>query len=200
MLRILTIAKHLVILLNALAPAILFADEPADASSGAPPRESKKADVVYVSTPNDVVMKMLDLAAVTKNDMVYDLGCGDGRIVVAAARRRGAHAVGFDIDPNRIKESRDNADRNKVQALATFQEKDIFTVELGTATVVTMYLLPELNVKLIPQLDRLPPGARIVSHDFDMKGVTPDKVVKMVSKEDNVGHTLFLWTTPLKKE
>jgi precorrin-6B methylase 2 len=168
-------------------------------------QEAKKAektpepDVVYVPTPHDVVAKMLQIAAVTKKDVVYDLGCGDGRIVVMAAKK-GCRATGFDIDPVRVKESRENVKKNKVEQLAKIREEDVFKVDLSPASVVTLYLLPSLNVKLIPQLEKLKPGSRIVSHDFDMEGVKPDKVVHMTSSEDNVEHTIYLWTVPLKKE
>jgi len=131
--------------------------------------------------------------------VVYDLGCGDGRIVVTAAKKFGVKAIGYDIDPDRIKESRDNVKRNGVQDLVTIKQADIFTLDLSGANVVTLYLLPELNVKLIPQLEKLKPGSRIVSHDFDMRGVRPDKTVKVSSRERSE-HTVYLWTTPLKKE
>jgi SAM-dependent methyltransferase len=169
------------------------------AAEKTPARESNKADVVYVPTPHDVVMKMLALAKVSKDDLVYDLGCGDGRIVVLAAKKYGCKGVGYDIDPQRIQESHANAKSYGVENLVDFRQEDIFTLDLSKVNVVTLYLLPSLNVKLIPQLEKLKPGSRIVSHDFDMKGVKPDKVVTMTSKEDNVEHTLYLWTTPLKK-
>lgn len=161
--------------------------------------EPRRPDVVYVPTPNDVVEKMLDTAKVKKGDVVYDLGCGDGRIVVAAAKR-GAKATGFDIDPQRIKEANENVEKNKVQDSAKIEKKDIFTLDLSKANVVTLYLLPSLNVKLIPQLEKLKDGSRIVSHDFDMEGVKPEQVVEMTSKEDGMSHTVYFWTTPLKKE
>jgi SAM-dependent methyltransferase len=164
-----------------------------------PAHESSKADVVFVPTPNDVVMKMLDLARVGKDDLVYDLGCGDGRIVVLAAKKFGCKGMGFDIDPQRIKECHANAEKYGVQDLVKFEQEDIFKLDLSKASVVTLYLLPELNVRLIPQLEKLKPGARIVSHDFSMRGVKPDKVVTVTSQEDNVEHTLYLWTVPLKK-
>ncbi len=165
-----------------------------------PTREAKGADVVYVPTPNDVVMKMLEMAHVTKNDLVYDLGCGDGRIVVLAAKKYGCKGAGYDIDPQRIKECHASAKKYGVESLVNFEQKNVFTLDLSKANVVTLYLLPDLNVQLIPQLQKLKPGARVVSHDFSMKGlVTPDKVETITSKEDNVEHTLFLWTAPLKK-
>lgn len=162
--------------------------------------KSAEPDVVYVPTPHDVVEKMLQIAGVTKKDVLYDLGCGDGRIVVMAAKKYGCKATGFDIDPQRVKESWENVKKNKVEKLAEIREQNVFELDLSPASVVTLYLLPSLNVKLIPQLEKLKPGSRIVSHDFDMEGVTPDKVVHMTSSEDNVEHTIYLWTVPLKKE
>jgi hypothetical protein len=162
-------------------------------------QEPKRPDVIFVPTPQEVVDKMLELAQVTKDDVVYDLGCGDGRIVVTAAKKYGCKAFGFDVDPERIQESKENVEKNGVGTLATIAQKDIFTLDLSKVNVVTLYLLPSLNVKLIPQLEKLPPGSRIVSHDFDMKGVTPDKVVT-VDGDGGYGHTVYLWTTPLKKE
>jgi SAM-dependent methyltransferase len=164
------------------------------------PKFIRTPDVVYVPTPYDVVAKMLEVAGVKKGDVVYDLGCGDGRIVVAAAKKYGVKAVGYDINPERIKEARANVKQNKVEHLAKIEQKDIFTLDLSKASVITLYLLPRLNVKLIPQLEKLKPGSRIVSHDFDMEGVTPDKVINYTSKEDQTRHTIYLWTTPLKKE
>ena len=161
-------------------------------------KKPREPDVVYVPTPQDVVDKMLKLAKVKKKDLVYDLGCGDGRIVVTAAKKYGCRAVGFDINPVRVKESLENVKKNKVQKLVTIKNEDIFKLDLSKANVVTLYLLPSLNVKLIPQLDKLKPGSRIVSHDFDMRGVKPDKVVKFRDKEKDK-HTIYVWTTPLKK-
>ncbi len=161
--------------------------------------EDKKPDVIFVPTPQEVVDKMLELAKVTKDDVVYDLGCGDGRIPVTAAKKFGCKAMGFDVDPKRIEESLDNVKKNKVGDLVTIEKKDIFTLDLSKANVITLYLLPDLNVKLIPQLEKLKDGSRIVSHSFDMAGVTPDKVVK-VQTASNGEHTIYLWTTPLKKE
>ena len=162
-------------------------------------KEIREPDVVFVPTPQDVVDKMLELAEVTKDDLVYDLGCGDGRIVVTVAKRFGCTAIGYDIDPNRVKESLKNVAKNNVGHLVTIEQKDIFTLDLSKANVITLYLLPELNVKLIPQLEKLKPGSRIVSHDFAMEGVKPDKVVKLTSKEDDYHHDIYLWTLPLKK-
>ena len=158
------------------------------------------ADVVYVATPHDVVEKMLRMVKITKDDVVYDLGCGDGRIVVAAAKRYGCRGIGFDIDDDRVKESRENVKKAKVEKLVEIQQEDIYTVDLSKASVITSYLLPEMNVKLIPQFDKMKDGSRIVCHDYDIKGVKPDKQVRMTSNEDGVSHSIYLYTLPLKKE
>jgi hypothetical protein len=164
-----------------------------------PAEPAKRPDVVFVPTPQAVVDKMLELAQVTKDDIVYDLGCGDGRIVVTAAKKYGCKAFGFDVDPRRIAESNENVQKNGVGDLVTIQQKDIFTLDLSNVNVVTLYLLPSLNVKLIPQLEKLKPGSRIVSHDFDMRGVKPDQVVEL-GTPNGAQHTIYLWTAPLKKE
>jgi hypothetical protein len=157
-------------------------------------------DVIYVPTPQEVVDKMLEMAQVTKDDLLYDLGCGDGRIVVTAAKKYGCKAVGYELRRGRVKASLENVAKNNVGHLVTIEQKDIFTLDLSGADVITLYLLPDLNVKLIPQLEKLKPGSRIVSHDFDMKGVKPDKVVELSLEDDWDQHTIYLWTTPLKKE
>ncbi len=158
----------------------------------------RRPDVIYVPTPHQVVSKMLDMAKVAKGDVVYDLGCGDGRIVVAAAKR-GAKATGWDINPERVKEALENVEKNNVGQNAKIIHDDIFTLDLSGANVVTLYLLTSLNEKLIPQLEKLKPGSRIVSHDFSMPGVKPDEVVEFDETDGN-SHTIYLWTTPLKKE
>lgn len=158
----------------------------------------REPDVVFVPTPQPIVDKMLDLAKVQKGDVLYDLGCGDGRIVVTAAKRYGIKARGFDIDPKRVMEARENVRQNNVQDLVTIEQKDIFTLDLSPASVVTLYLLPQLNVKLIPQLQKLKPGARIVSHDFDMEGVTPIQHLKLQPKDVQREHEIFFWRAPIK--
>ena len=157
-------------------------------------RYIREPDVVFVPTPQEVVDRMLELAQVTKDDLVYDLGCGDGRIVVTAAKTYGCKAIGYDINPDRVKESRESVEKNNLGDLVTIEQADIFTLDLSKANVITLYLLPSLNVKLIPQLEKLKPGSRIVSHAFDMEGVIPDKV-EIVNRR-----IVYLWTTPLKKE
>jgi SAM-dependent methyltransferase len=156
-------------------------------------------DVPFVPTPFKVVDRMLELAEVHKGDVVYDLGCGDGRILVAAAKKYEARGVGFDIDPERVRDSIENIKVNDVEKLVTVKQADIFTLDLSGATVITLYLTPQLNVKLIPQLQKLKPGCRIVSHAFDMRGIKPNKVVS-VPLTGNVRRSLYLWVTPLEKE
>ena len=164
-----------------------------------PTRETKTPDVIFVPTPQEVVDKMLELAEVKEGDVVYDLGCGDGRIPVTAAKKYGVKAVGFDVDPQRIKESNANVEKNGVGKLVTIRQEDIFKQDLSKANVVTLYLLPSLNVKLMPQLKKLKPGSRIVSHSFDMKGAKPKKVVQVQSAEGGE-HTVYLWVVPWEQE
>ena len=137
-------------------------------------------DVEYVPTPHEVVAEMLNMAGVTKNDVVYDLGCGDGRIVIAAAMQYGARGVGVDIDPELIRVSNENARKAGVTGRVKFLLRDLFETELREATVVALYLTPELNLQLRPKLFReLKPGTRIVSHDFDMDDWKPDGMREM---------------------
>lgn len=158
----------------------------------------RSPDVVYVGTPYDIVSKMLKMASIKKSDLVYDLGCGDGRILVLAAQKYGSRGVGYEIDPNMVAASRDNVARNDVAKLVKIVQADIFTVNLRKANVIPLYLLPEMNRKLLPQLEKLKPGSRIVCHNYDLDGIVPDEVVEVVSNEDNSNHTLYLYTTPLK--
>jgi SAM-dependent methyltransferase len=158
------------------------------------PKQAKLPDVPYVPTDNTVVDAMLKLAGVKNTDVVYDLGCGDGRIVVRAAKNFGAHGVGVDINPVRIQEARDNAKRNDVEGLVRFEEADLFDTDIHNATVVTLYLLPQVNLRLRPKLlSDLRPGTRVVSHSFDMGDWKPEK------QEQVEGATIYLWTIPEKK-
>ena len=139
--------------------------------------QERAPDVYFVPTPEEVVMEMLQMAQVTQNDIVYDLGCGDGRIVITAAKVFGAHGVGVDIDPVRIKESNENARKAGVTDRVKFIEQDLYKTDISEATVVTLYLYPELNLRLRPKLFReLRPGTRIVSHEFDMDDWKPDNM------------------------
>jgi hypothetical protein len=158
-----------------------------------------KLDVPYVPTPTSVVDQMLTMAAVTRDDVVYDLGCCDGRIVVTAAKQFGARGVGVDIDPARIRESNANARKAGVTDRVKFSRQDLFKLDLREATVVTLYLLPEINLKLRPKLFKeLKPGTRIVSHDFDMGDWKPEKSVKVT--DQGIEHTVHFWTIPEKKD
>lgn len=153
--------------------------------------------VIFLPTPQDVVERMLTVADVKRNDLVYDLGCGDGRVLVTASKTYGCQSRGYDIDPIRVRESRENARKHDVEELVEVYQEDIFTLDLREADVIFLYLLPKLNVRLIPQLQQLRTGSRIVSHNFEMPGVQPDKVWTMVSTEGGGEHVLYLWTTPL---
>jgi precorrin-6B methylase 2 len=153
------------------------------------PAPARAPDVIFVPTPAEVVKGMLDLAKVTKNDLVIDLGCGDGGIVVAAARDFGARSIGVDIDPVRVKEARDNIAKNNVGDRAKIIQGDLFEADIKDANVITLYLLPRLNEKLKPKLWRdLKVGSRVVSNSFDMGDWKPDQTI------DVDGRTVYLWT------
>jgi ubiquinone/menaquinone biosynthesis C-methylase UbiE len=178
-----------------VAFALLLAGGIATASMAA--QEDDQYDVPYVPTPMKTVAKMLDMAKVGPSDIVYDLGSGDGRIVVAAVRDYGARkAVGVDINPVRIREANENARRANVTDKVKFAEDDVFEFDFSEATVLTMYLLTEVNVRLRPRvLSLLKPGTRVVSHDFDMAEWEPDDVASM----DSFRH-VYLWIVPAKVE
>jgi SAM-dependent methyltransferase len=149
--------------------------------------------VPYVPTPQEVVDRMLELAQVKKGDVVYDLGSGDGRIVVTAAKKYGVKAIGFEIDPERIKESAENIKKAGVGDLVEIRQQDIRTVDLSPATVLTMYLLPEVNLMIRPNiLKQMKPGSRVVSHDFDMGDWKPLKT-EQIKDGSSWDHTLYLW-------
>jgi ribosomal protein L11 methylase PrmA len=159
-----------------------------------PRKPAQQPDVIYVPTPHEVVDDMLRLANVGKGDVLYDLGSGDGRIAIAAAKKFGIRAVGIDIDPERIREANENARRAGVTHLVEFRQEDLFKADFREATVITLYLLPDLNVKLRPRLlDELKPGTRIVSHQFDMGTWKPEK------RLESNGRVVYFWTIPAKK-
>src|SRR5688500_3120049 len=166
----------------ALVPPALDAQQPA-----------RRPDVIFVPTPMEVVDSMLAVTRVTKEDRLYDLGSGDGRIVITAAKRLGTRGIGIDIDPQRIEESRRNADTAGVKNLVEFRQADLFETDLRQATVITLYLLPTLNVKLRPKLfAELRPGTRVVSHAFNMGDWEPDRTLYAG------GRTVYYWVMPAK--
>jgi SAM-dependent methyltransferase len=170
-------AKHVIVLLaTVFAAAQPFA------------QELRKPDVFYVPTPQAVVDAMLAMAKVTARDVVYDLGCGDGRIPITAAQKYGARGVGIDIDPVRIVEANENAKAAGVTGKVAFLNQDLFASDFTDATVVTIYLSPSLNEKLIPQLKALKPGTRIVSHAFDMGSTWPPD-----DRQEVAGKTIYFW-------
>lgn len=151
-------------------------------------------DVPYVPTPQKVVEGMLELASVNKGDVVYDLGCGDGRIVITAAKEFGATGIGVDLNPERIEEANENAREAKVQDKVTFFEGDLFKFDFSKADVLTLYLLPDVNLKLKPKIQsEMKPGSRVVSHAFDMGDWLPDKKINVDGK------TIYLWIIPEKE-
>lgn len=154
-------------------------------------QETPNLDVPYVPTPQPVVEEMLKLGGVKTGDVLYDLGSGDGRIVITAAKKYGIQGVGFDLNPERIKEANENARTAGVTDRVTFKLQDLFQADISKATVVTMYLLQSVNLKLKPRLlKELKPGTRLVSHDFDMGEWAPEKTVEVD------GHKLYFWTIP----
>jgi len=165
------------------------------------PQPKRPPDVPYVPTTEEAVQAMLKLADVKKTDVVYDLGCGDGRIVIAAAKTYGAHAVGIDINPVRISEAKENAKKAGVENLVRFEENDLFEADFHEATVVTLFLLPNINLKLRPKLlQDLKPGTRIVSNTFDMGDWKAEKEVTVGDTDEQtyLSHRLYLWTVPAR--
>jgi tRNA G37 N-methylase Trm5 len=165
-----------------------------EAQQSSPSSTTREPDVVFVPTPEEVVERMLQVAKVNSNDVLYDLGSGDGRIPITAVKKYGVkRAVGIDIDPQRIKEANENAKKAGVTDKVEFRQQDLFESDFSEATVVTLYLLPELNVKLRSQLfKQLKPGTRIVSHAFDMGDWKPEQTL------DVNGRTVYFWTIPEK--
>ncbi|GGI73305.1 hypothetical protein GCM10007973_07820 [Polymorphobacter multimanifer] len=177
----------IIALLLAAVPAATFAQTPTAQSS----RKLREPDVVFVPTPQAAVDGMLAMAKVGKNDVLFDLGSGDGRIPITAAKKFGTRSVGIDINPERIAEANAKAKEAGVTNLVEFRNEDLFEVDFSSATVVTLYLLPQLNLKLRPKLlSSLKPGTRIVSHAFDMSDWKPER------EETFEGRTVYLWTVP----
>jgi predicted O-methyltransferase YrrM len=179
-------ARPFVLVLAMLVVAV----PPAPVQAQAPQRDP---DVIYVPTPPEVVEAMLKVAKVTKDDIIYDLGSGDGRIPITAAKEYGARGVGIDIDPQRIREAEANLKEAGVGDRVRFLNTDLFTADISEATVVTLYLLPALNLKLLPKLNReLRPGTRVVSHAFDMGNAKPDETLNVN------GRAVYFWTIPIE--
>lgn len=169
---------------------------PAVVDSAAADAPARQPDVHFVPTPMEVVDQMLAFVRPTRDDVVYDLGCGDGRIVVAAAQRHGARGVCVDLDPSRIRESRQNADTAGVTARIRFHQGDLFEMDLSEATVVTLYLLPDLNLRLRPKLfEELRPGTRVVSHAFHMGDWEADSMAT-VARKDGGNSFVYYWVIP----
>lgn len=163
-----------------------------DSGDSAPP----DLDVPYVTSPSEVVQKMLDMGHVGPGDYVMDLGSGDGRIVIGAVQR-GAFGLGVDIDPQRVREARDNAERAGVSDRVSFLQQDLFKTDISRASAVMMYLLPEVNLKLRPTLlEDLRPGTRVVSHSFNMGDWQPDNTVYVDQGESATTHTIYMWVIP----
>jgi SAM-dependent methyltransferase len=163
--------------------------------------QSSHPEVPYVPTTDEAVEAMLKLADVKSTDVVYDLGCGDGRIVITAAKEYGAHGVGIDINPQRIHEARENAKKAGVEDLVRFEVNDLFKANIRDATVVTLFLLQKVNLRLRPKLlKELKPGTRIVSNTFDMGDWKPDKEETLKSGDSGHGlglsHQIYLWMVP----
>ena len=170
--------------------AALFCATAAVAQTAATPAEPRRPDVIFVPTPEEVVEEMLKVANVTGKDVLYDLGSGDGRIPITAAKKFGTRGIGVDIDPERIKEANENLKNSGVGDKVKFIQGDLFEMDLSPATVITLYLLPALNLKLRPKILKLKPGTRIVSHDFDMGDWKPEKTVKVGTRN------VYFWTIP----
>ncbi|PSQ85542.1 MAG: SAM-dependent methyltransferase [Bacteroidetes bacterium QH_2_63_10] len=185
------------LLLTARGPLPVHAQEPDTVGSSISipalevPTETQKSDVPYVPTSKPVVNRMLEMAAVDSSDVVYDLGSGDGRIVIQAAKKYGAQGVGIEIDPELVRKARKNARKAGVSDLVEFRQGDLFKADISAATAVTLYLLPSVNEKLRPKLfDELTPGTPVVSHDFNMGEWEPEE------KVDMDGDLIYRWTIP----
>jgi SAM-dependent methyltransferase len=173
-------------LAGALALALLPTVAPAQGSASF----DRTPDVIYVPTPQEVVEKMIEMARVGPGDVVYDLGSGDGRLVIAAAKAGAREAIGIDIDPERVAEARDNVLAAGVEDRVKIIEGDLFQMDLSGASVITLYLLPELNLRLRPKLLAMKPGTRIVSHAFAMGDWEPDQFAEVD------GRRVYMWTVP----
>ncbi len=187
-----TVSASILLVFALSAGAQTAVQQAPQAPAAAPQKELRAPDVIFVPTPQDVVEAMLKVAKVGKGDVLYDLGSGDGRIPITAAQKYGiARGVGIDISPERIKEANENLAKAGVGDRVRFLNADLFESDLSDATVITLYLLPTLNVKLLPKLlKELKPGTRIVSHAFDMGSWKPEQALKVE------GRSVYFWTIP----
>ena len=188
------LSRLLVALVLALAAALSVASTMAQPLK---PLE-KEPEVPYVPTHERIVAEMLKVANVKKSDVLYDLGSGDGRIVITAAKKFGTRGTGIELLPSLVREARENAQKAGVSQLAKFVEGDIFEANISDATVVTLYLLPAVNMRLRPKLLELRPGTRIVSHNYDMEDWKPEKTIKLNLSDGE--HTVFYWVVPPRKK
>jgi precorrin-6B methylase 2 len=186
------VSPSILLVVALFAGAQSAAQQAPQAAAAAPPKELRAPDVVFVPTPQEVVDAMLKVAKVGKGDVLYDLGSGDGRIPITAARKYGiARGIGIDINPERIKEANENLSKARVADRVRFVNADLFESDLSDATVITLYLLPELNLKLLPKLlKEVKPGTRIVSHAFDMGSWKPQQTLKVGTR------SVYFWTIP----
>ena len=175
--------------------AMIAAIAAPSAAQQAAPAPLRSPDVIFVPTPQEVVDAMLKMAKVGPNDVIYDLGSGDGRIPITAAKTYKARGVGIDIDPQRIREATENLKTAGVGDRVRFLNQDLFTTDISEATVVTLYLLPSLNLKVLPKLNKeLKPGTRVVSHAFDMGEIKPEQTANVN------GRTIYMWTVPIQNK
>ncbi|HEV2008534.1 MAG TPA: class I SAM-dependent methyltransferase [Burkholderiales bacterium] len=198
MIRSYFLPQMLLTLMLSLSAAVVFGQAQPAPKEFEPQVGQEGKDVIWVPTPQALVDKMLDMAKVTANDYVIDLGSGDGRTVITAAKR-GARALGIEYNPDMVELSKRNAAKENVAGKATFMKADIFESDFSQATVITMYLLPQINVKLRPKILDLKPGTRIVSHAFTMEEWTPDDKAS-VPDSNAYNRTAYLWIVPAKVE
>ena len=201
-----------------VAPAttITTPDPPAsaaiDAADASRPAEfaAVMPDIDYWATPQPVVDKMLEIVRVKASDVIYDLGCGDARSLVTAAERYGASGIGFDIDPRLVAEARENVRSHGVENLVRIEQANIFTLDLSPADVIFLYITPRFNLRLVPQFERMRPGSRIISHEFEIPGAKPARIVQMRGPPDGppgtdqqasmTMHKIYLWKVPWQKQ
>ena len=186
------------ICLAAGATGWFFLHQASELRSVTAPPQRKGLNAPFITTSDVIVDKMVELAQLKEDDMVYDLGCGDGRIVITAALKSGCKGVGFDIDPERVAEAQENVRLHEVEGRVEIVEQDVFTVDLSKADVAMMYLLPWMMEKLLPQFQQMRDGCRIVSHEFWIEQVQPDEIVDLIDPKDNGPTSIYVYHTPLK--